>query len=212
MADKPEIDGFLSGIDAKIAALQQLRESYLAAASVGAVGQPAVTDVSGIPTVMGAGAPATVVASNGPIELPTGVFRNLGLADAIRLYLSIAKRKQPIKEIATALREGGLASVASDFEQNVSGTLYRLKKTGELLQFKDGWDLAASYPENLRQRLAQAKDAPAAKSKRPGRKGKKKNGAGAVGKKADKNAPAPVSKPAAGAEKAPHGDPSLRAV
>lgn len=170
MAEKPESDVFLAGLDAKIAALQQLRDSYLAALSIGAVGQGSV-DMSGL--AQPPSGPATPVgqsAPSGSIELPTGVFRTTGLADAIRLYLSIAKRKQTIKEIGAALQEGGLATTAGSFERTLSSTLYRLKSDGELLKFKDGWDLAASYPESFRQRLAQNAEG----SPRRKRKGKKK--------------------------------------
>jgi hypothetical protein len=34
-----------------------------------------------------------------------------------------------------------------------------LKNTGEILKFKDGWDLAESYPESFRQRMAQNAEA-----------------------------------------------------
>jgi len=168
MAEKPEQDSFLAGLDAKIAALQSLRDSYVSALSVGALGQGNVdvsalmqtTSNSGTPT----GQPASV---GGPIELPTGVFRNKGLSDAIRTYLSIARRKQTTKEIAAALKEGGLASTATDFERNLRVTLYRLKDAGELLNFKDGWDLASSYPESFRQRMVQNSDStPKRKRKR----------------------------------------------
>lgn len=159
------------GLDAKIAALQQLRDSYVAALSVGALGQSGL-DVSALaPPVGTITAPVGQTASSGPVELPTGVFRTKGLADAIRLYLSIAKRKQTAKEIAAALLEGGLASTASNFEQTLSATLYRLKAAGELLLFKEGWDLAESYPESYRQRLAQNQDG-APKRKRKGKRKK----------------------------------------
>jgi hypothetical protein len=51
--------------------------------------------------------------------------------------------------------DGGLATTSEFFDQTLVGTLHRLKKGGELLQFKDGWDLAASYHEGFRQRHAQ---------------------------------------------------------
>jgi hypothetical protein len=166
-SEKPESDGFLASIDAKIAALQQFRESYLAVLAAGALGQP-----SGDLTAFAAPPAGSTAATNGqqpasgPIELPTGVFRNKGLADAIRLYLSLAKRKQTQKEIKDALIEGGLATTSEFFDQTLGGTLHRLRKGGELLQFKEGWDLAASYPESFRQRLAQTKENSAPKDKK----------------------------------------------
>lgn len=173
MAENPESDAFIAGVDAKIVALQQLRESYLAAIAAGAIGQGGI-EVSDLTH----SAEGTIAAGqpppSGPVELPTGVFRYKGISDSIRTYLSIARRKQTTKEITTALQEGGLASTATDFERNLRVTLYRLRDTGELLSFKDGWDLASSYPESFRQRMAQNSDA-APKRKRK-RKAKKKPG------------------------------------
>lgn len=169
-SEKPELDGFLAVIDAKIAALQRLRESFLAAASVGALGQPGDIDPSTLSPSTPVTIPQTPAGAMGPIELPTGVFRGKGLADAIRLYLSIAKRKQTFKEIKAALMEGGLATTSEFFDQTLNGTLHRLKRGGELIQFPDGWDLAESYPESYRQRLAQTKEeASAPKRKRKGK-------------------------------------------
>ena len=86
--DKPESSGFLAIIDAKIAALQQLRESLITAISVGALGQfgedgSSSGALSSQPIGGGGNGPQ---GAKGPIELPTGVFRDKGLTDAIRLY------------------------------------------------------------------------------------------------------------------------------
>ncbi len=159
--EKTESGGFLAMIDAKIAALQQLRESFIAAMSVGAFGQDIdASALSAAPQGGGGASLSGSAAKGGPIDLPTGVFRDKGLADAIRLYLSIARRKQTQKEIQIALIEGGLATTSEFFEQTLSATLHRMRKTGELLRFKEGWDLAGSYPEGFRQRLEQGKEAP----------------------------------------------------
>jgi len=169
--EKPETDPFLTALEVKIAALQQLRESYIAAASVGAIGPVSGLEIGNVVVSGGGSAAGTsstvgVGASTGPIELPTGVFRDKGLADAIRMYLSIAKRKQTQKEIKAALMEGGLATTAEFFDATLAGTLHRMKRKGELLQFKDGWDLAESYPESFRQRMAQSSDPPKRRRKR----------------------------------------------
>ena len=183
MAENTEPDSFLAGLDAKITALQQLRESYAAALSVGAVGQGAIDMSVLTQPASTAGGTSDQPAPSGPIELPTGVFRTTGLADAIRMYLSIAKRKQTIKQIATALQEGGLATTAGNFEQTLSASLYRLKNGGELLKFKDGWDLAGAYPESYRQRISQNSEAT------PKRKRKAKRKARAARKQARKQEP-----------------------
>lgn len=171
MAENTETTGLLAIIDAKIAALQRMREGVVAAMSVGAFSQAESIDPNNLPTAPSGGSSTPSFAQlNGAIDLPTGIFRDKGLADAIRLLLTAAKRKTPFKEIKTALLQGGLATTAEDFDPTLSGTLNRMKRTGELLQFKEGWDLAASYPESFRQRLAQTAEAAA----KPKKKAKKK--------------------------------------
>jgi hypothetical protein len=171
MANKPESDAFLAGIDAKIAALQQFRESYLKMRAAGVMGLP--PDPSSFPAPPGGsnthGSQQTSQ-TGGPVDLPTGIFRDKGLADALRLYLTIAKRKQTFKEIKAALMEGGLATTAEYFDQTLNGTMHRMRRKGELLQFKDGWDLADSYPPGMRQRLSEANEQPKRKKKKPRQK------------------------------------------
>lgn len=55
--EKPETDAFLATLDARIAALQQLRASYVAAASVGAIGSVAGIEIGNV-IVSGVGAAA----------------------------------------------------------------------------------------------------------------------------------------------------------
>lgn len=176
-SEKPESNGFLALIDAKIAALQQLRESLILAFSTGALGQAgdidmgAFTGTGGI-TISGTGN-LSGGANKGPIELPTGVFRGKGLSDAIRMYLSMAKRKQTNQEIKSALFDGGLATTSDFFDQTLNSTLHRMRKSGELLQFKDGWDLAESYPESFRQRHVKEESASKASAGKKKRRRKK---------------------------------------
>jgi len=170
-SEKSEFDGLLATVDAKIAALLRLRESLIAAASLGALGQVGEIDPSTLPPSGSAASAAAPAPSSGsPIELPTGVFRGKGLADALRLYMSLAKRKQTFKEIKSALIEGGLATTSAFFEQTLSSTLHRMRKSGEVLQFKDGWDLAESYPPGFRQRLEESREEDVPRRKRKGKK------------------------------------------
>jgi hypothetical protein len=148
-SESPETDSFLATIANKIALLQALAESYRAARDGGAFRLPREGDEIPPPAQSGLRAPSTA-----PVDLPTGAFRTMGMASAVKVYLAAAKRKQSLKEIASALKEGGLATIASDFEKSLNTTLYRLKNEGVLLRFKDGWDLADAYPEHFRQRLA----------------------------------------------------------
>jgi hypothetical protein len=157
-SEKSEFDGLLAAVDAKIAALVRLRESLIAAASLGALGQVGDIDPGTVPPGGAAASTGQPAAPGGPIDLPTGVFRGKGLADAIRLYMSLAKRKQTFKEIKAALVEGGLATTSEFFEQTLNSTLHRMRKSGEVLQFKDGWDLAESYPPGFRQRLEESRE------------------------------------------------------
>jgi len=92
-----------------------------------------------------------------PIELHKGALLDKSLPAAIKLYLSAVKRKMTNKEIANALREHGVESTSENFEGVVSGAIKRLGDSGELLRFKDGWALAALYPEHLRNRISQEK-------------------------------------------------------
>lgn len=159
-AKVPEQDAFLAMVDAKIAALQTLRASYVAAASVGAMAQAG--DIASL-----AAAGGTAGLGGAPLELPRGALLSKSLPAAIKLYLSSVKRKQTIKEIAQALKDGGVETTAANFENPVTSAINRLKATGEVLRFNDGWALAEFYPESLRNRISKDKEA------KPTKKGKK---------------------------------------
>lgn len=102
-----------------------------------------------------------------PFDLPVGAFLNMSIPAAIKLYLSSIKRKQTVKEITTALKNGGMESTSESFENTVATALHRMKMSDppEALRFPDGWGLAELYPESLRSRLAQ-NQRPATKTKR----------------------------------------------
>lgn len=140
--EKPERDSFLAAVEAKIAAWKAVADSYRAAKSLdGPLGD---LPASGQPIGQSGGP---------PIDLPVGVFRDKSLKEAIPIYLEAGRRKQTNKEIATGLQTGGFHTTADNFEATVATALYRLKNEGTILRFPDGWDLAASYPGNLRTRL-----------------------------------------------------------
>lgn len=105
-----------------------------------------------------------------PTELPRGAFLGKSLPAAVKLYLSAVMKKQTIKEITAALREGGVETRSPSFENVITGCLNRMKSNGEILRFKDGWGLPEFYPEHLRRSLSQGI---AAKSKTTGKKTKK---------------------------------------
>jgi hypothetical protein len=139
----------IADIDAKIAALQALRASLVAAYGVGAIGQP-----SGISNMSLGGDQAIPAPAGAPTELPRGALLGKSVPAAIRFYLSVVRQKKTTREIATALKEGGVESLAGNFETTVASALHRLKIAAEVLRFDDGWALAEFYPESFRNRMA----------------------------------------------------------
>jgi hypothetical protein len=112
-------------------------------------------------------------ADSQPTELPRGAFLNKSLPAAVKLYLSSVVKKQTIKEIATALREGGVESTSDNFEGVITGCLHRMKSNGELLQFKDGWALAERYPAHIRASLSHGGASARKVTKKKGKKSSK---------------------------------------
>lgn len=172
MADKPIADaGMLPVWKAKYAALGRLIESYEEAERIGALGGVFDPQDPSVLSAMSAGASSLVSAvisgtAGTPTELPVGAFLNMSIPEAIKLYLSAVKRKQTAREIAAALKDGGMESTAANWETTVTGALHRLKTARAVLRFKDGWGLADFYPESLRNRIT--KDAePKKKRGRP---------------------------------------------
>jgi hypothetical protein len=127
-----------AGIDAAIAGIM--------AASGGNVSVPEGAAFAAMGSVTGGDRQAT--------ELPRGAFLGKSLPAAVKLYLSAVMKKQTIKEIATALHDGGMETNSDNFENVITGCLNRMKNNGEILRFKDGWALAEFYPEHLRRSLA----------------------------------------------------------
>ena len=149
-ADKnPSKGGFLAVLEAKYAALGKLIESYRAADSLGALGQPGDVDLSVFDVPMG-----STSTGGASFDLPTGALLGKSIPGAVKLYLGAVKKKQTTREVTTALKDGGVESTAASFENTVTSALHRLKAAGEVLQFKDGWALAEFYPANLRNRIA----------------------------------------------------------
>ena len=144
VTEKLDYVTFINDIKAKVAALQALLVSVESAAALGALGQ----------AIDGGDLSLSQAAASGdsgiPIDLPEGAFNGKSVPASVELYLSAAKKKKTNKEIAAALREGGVESNASNFENVVTGALFGLKKAGKVLRFKDGWGLAEWYPAHIR--------------------------------------------------------------
>jgi hypothetical protein len=151
--DKPEkiadVLPSIADIDTKIAALQALRASLVAAHAAGALGQP--SDVS---TWSQSGDHAVPAAIGTPIDLPRGALLGKSVPAAIKLYLAAARQKKTTREIASALRDGGVESLASNFETTVTSALHRLRMASDVLRFDDGWALAEFYPDSFKHRMA----------------------------------------------------------
>lgn len=126
----------LADMEAKRAALDAAITALRTALTLGALGQPGDAEAAALMTPGGAGG-----LGGSPVELPHGALLGKSLPAAIKLYLSAVKRKQTVREITTALREGGVESTSSNFENIVTGALHRLRGAGDVLRFKDGWAL-----------------------------------------------------------------------
>lgn len=147
--------------EARIAAWQAVLASLKSALALDPSGQLEGIDLSSVSAQSGDGGQ--------PIDLPEGAFLGKSVPACVKLYLSAAKRKKTIREIATALREGGIESTSDNFDNVVTGALFRLKKAGEVLRFKDGWGLPEWYPAHIRAA------APSSTNKRDSKKKSKRN-------------------------------------
>ena len=156
--EKPETDGFLAMIDAKIAALKVLADSYRAAVALGALGQPGDIEISVPAGSLSLSGAAPSLSMSGPVELPQGALLGKSIPNAIKLLLSVTRRKLTTREIAAGLKDGGVESTSKFFENTVTTALHRLKASGDVLKFNDGWASADLYSEALRNRLAAQND------------------------------------------------------
>lgn len=165
----------INELDAKIAALQALREAMKAAQALGVLG----------PLIEGVGTfqAAANGDASGPIDLPEGAFNNKSVPACIELYLSSAPmKKRTNKEIVAALREGGVETNAGNFDTTVAAALFKLKQAGKVLRFKDGWGLTSWYPAHIRG------SAPVPAKKQSGKKKRQKKSVSPAGTPSSKKA------------------------
>lgn len=80
----------------------------------------------------------------GPLRSDT--FFRLSIPEAIKKFLNIAKRPQTPKDIAAALKQGGVLTQSSHFYANVTTALKRLRDAGDVVNTKEGWGLSEWYP------------------------------------------------------------------
>lgn len=152
---KENSNPFVAYVEARIAAWQAVLAPLKTAVALDSGGQAGEgIDLSSVSSQ----------ADSGPIDLPEGAFLGKSVPACVKLYLSVSKRKKTIKEIAAALKEGGVESTSGNFDNVVTGALFRLKNAGEVLRFKDGWGLPEWYPAHIRAA------APSSTSKRSAKK------------------------------------------
>jgi hypothetical protein len=158
----------LNDIDAKIASLQTLRASVQVASASGALGQP----IEGMELPSQALTAGRSDVLGVPADLPEGAFIGKSVPACVELYLSAVKKKKSNEEITAALRDGGVESNASNFRNTVTAALFKLKKDGTVLRFKDGWGLSSWYPAHIRASAPVGSNKRARKGKKNGQKSK----------------------------------------
>jgi hypothetical protein len=154
-SEKQEPTSLKAAIEARIAKWQAVLDALAAAQEIDAA------ELSTVPT------PAMSGDLGHPIDLPKGAFYGKSVPACVELYLSAGKVKRTNKEIAAALREGGVESNADKFDTVIAGALFKLKKDGKILRFKDGWGMAEWYPAHIRTVAPISGNSPKKKSRKP---------------------------------------------
>jgi hypothetical protein len=186
-SEKQDSSSLKASIEAKISAWQNVLDALALAQA---------TDVADF----GGAVPAATSGDIGrPIDLPKGAFYGKSVPVCVELYLSAGKVKRTNKEIAAALKRGGVESNAKDFDTVVNGALFGLKKAGKVLRFDDGWGLAEWYPAHIRSVTAPAGNG----SKKPTKKGMRKPARKSTVAK-------PTAEPAAKPATKPQSQPALK--
>ncbi len=145
----------LADMEAKKTALENAIAGLRGALASGALGVAVGDSLLFKDSVAVSLSPVAATASAGSIALPRGAFLGKTATESIKLYLSTVRKKQTNKEIAQALKDGGLESTRKNFDNLVTNALFRLKQDGTVLRFDDGWGLAEWYPESFRARVTE---------------------------------------------------------
>ena len=106
---------FLADLEARRSALDQ------AIACLRAVMAAGTTE--GMSSVNSAVTLVNPVIHNG--DVPSGAFLGKSIPEAAKLYLSIVRAKQTTREIAEAMRKGGMETTSSNFENIVAAGILR---------------------------------------------------------------------------------------
>jgi len=145
--DQSELEAWLAELEAEMAAravvIASIKQKLGLTAEASPAGSaPAVTAASGVHR-------SRTDSVFGPLRSDS--FFGLSVPDAIRKYLAMVKRPQPPKDIAAALKLGGVLSQATNFYANVTTSLKRLRDVGIVVNTGEGWGLAEWYPNRSRQ-------------------------------------------------------------
>jgi hypothetical protein len=163
-----DTDPFLTAIDSRLAALQQLRASYLAARAAGAIGSipPGEAAASWPAPLPGPHGEAPKAPEDGPADRPQ---RRGSIAAAAEACLAGASRPLRARDIAKALRAQGLVSSGASFAATITSAMHRLRARGRVVRTAGGWAIAgspaASQPAPVEARLQPVRPKP----KRPRR-------------------------------------------
>jgi hypothetical protein len=142
--DSIDYTQIINDLEAKKAAIDSTLVSLRAAMALGAVvGQPGDSSSPSLNTIMPS-------ASGG--EVPVGAFLGKSIPEAAKLCLQIVKKKLTSKEIAEALKKGGIESTAKSFPMLVHSILDRASKSGSGIVKLDRsyWGLIEWYPSAMR--------------------------------------------------------------
>jgi len=145
--DKKTLDygAFLVDLETKRAALEQAIASVRAVMSSGAL---SVSVGDSMPPMASS---VSVGLYSG--DVPVGAFLGKSIPEAARLCLQIVKKKLTSREIADALKKGGIESTAQNFPALVHSIVLRASRTNGSPIVKldrSHWGLAEWYPASMR--------------------------------------------------------------
>jgi len=180
-AENIDFAALVANLEAKRAALDSAIVSLKAAIAAGALGSIGSFDLSGVSL------PASSSFGGSGAEIPDGSFLGKTVSEAIKLYLSITKKKQTTRQIVEALKRGGIESKSDKFGNIVYNNLTRMQKvTGEIAKVNKEWGLAEWYHPGIRT------PAPAQSGRRRGRPPKQKSDPKPSQKRADQGLPSRI--------------------
>lgn len=80
-------------------------------------------------------------------SLPDDFFFGMGIADAAKKYLAVAKKTKTTREIADALERGGITHASQDFTKTVNTVLNTKlrEENDEIIKVKEKWGLIGWY-------------------------------------------------------------------